>query len=440
MNQLRNPTGTKDLNPADVAIREYIVGIAKECFTNCGGVQIDTPVMELYSNVKNLYGEEFHKLVYRFKDEHDDLILRYDLTVPFARFVGTNGLKLFRRYQVGTVYRCDDPQISKGRYRAFMQADFDIAGADQNSGIFDIEILQLADNLLSKLLGTSTFTIRLNHKDIIVQYLTKLLVPSDKMQTVCSSIDKLDKRELDDVCRELTQKGLDGEIIMGIKKFISELLLNGGSPREILDYLKGFIDDATYILFSSVLDRLHLIGLSNIVFDPLLVRGLDYYTGIIFEGYYTDKLIMPTSICAGGRYDNLIGKFSNHGKIPAVGLSLGVERIVTILENTGLFKFPLKSADVYVASVGKNILNDRIKLCGELRKLNISTMMSHLENPKMKSQFSDVFTLGIKFMVVIGPDEVKSGKIRIKVIDSRSEEVYDRDVGINKLKQLIGSS
>lgn len=437
MSQLRNPTGTKDLNSYDLSIREHIINIAKKCFINFGGNQIDTPVMELYDNVKNLYGEEFHKLVYKFRDEHDELILRYDLTVPFARFVGMNGLRLFRRYQIGTVYRCDDPQIAKGRYRAFMQADFDIAGSDQGIGIFDIEILQLTEDLLTKLLGDS-FIIRLNHRDIIWQYLKKFNVPIDKLVTVCSSIDKLDKKSVDEICSELSQKGIDESVIISIKDFIGNLLINRSS-LETFEYMvqNNLIEGKTYEYFSELLNRLAFMGLSkNIIFDPLLARGLDYYTGIIFEAYYKDNNIMPSSICAGGRYDNLIGKFSNQGEIPAIGLSLGIERIAAIFENTKIVDNSRK-VKVYVSSIGKDMLNERIKLCNELRKCDIATMMSHIENPKMAAQFDDVFNNDIKYMIVIGRDEINSGKIKIKKIDSRAESTHDREDGINILKNLL---
>jgi histidyl-tRNA synthetase len=168
-----------------------------------------------------------------------------------------------------------------------------------------------------------------------------------------------------------------------------------------------------------------------------LARGLDYYTGIIFEAYYNDKKIMQSSICAGGRYDNLISKFSNHGQIPAIGLSLGIERIVTILENKQKYLFTKNNIDVYVASIGKDMLNERIKLCSLLRKYNISTMMSYLENPKMKTQFDDIFNYQVKYMIVIGADEIQSGKIKIKNISTKKEEIFDREQGINKLKELV---
>lgn len=440
MSRLRNPTGSRDFNSDDIAIREYITNIAKKCFINYGAEPIDTPIYELYENVQNLYGEEFNKQVYKFRDDHDALILRYDLTVPFARYVGANGLLLFRRYQIGTVYRLDDPQIVKGRYRAFIQADFDIAGND-GSGIFDLEILQLANDLLYKLLNDQ-YVIRLNHRDILYQYLQKLNVSNDNLGTVCSSIDKLDKKSVDEICTELKQKNIQDTVIDNIKNFINDLTKYKDTNNIIntfnhLDYLnqKKLIGKEIYDLFSILLNQLNFLGLlDRILFDPLLARGLDYYTGIIFEAYYLDKNIMSSSICAGGRYDNLIGKFSNKGDIPAIGISLGVERIVTILENITSSKLKSETKiKVYVASIGKELLLERIKLCNILRQNNVSTMISHLKDPKMKSQYDDVFSKNIPYMIIIGPREILSNTIKIKNMNLRTEETFDREEGIKKI-------
>ena len=165
---IRTPLGTRDLFGKDLLVREKIFDIAKKCFRLRNAVQLDTPVVELYTLVKNLYGDEFTKLVYKLNDGGgDDLILRYDLTVPLARYVATNGLKSFRRYQIGKVYRRDDPQISKGRYREFYQMDFDIIGDDQETCIYDTEILDLMVELLDKLIGCGTYSIKINHREIL---------------------------------------------------------------------------------------------------------------------------------------------------------------------------------------------------------------------------------------------------------------------------------
>jgi len=427
MNRIRNPVGTKDLDPKDVSIRNYILETTKECFRCYVTQEIDTPIMELYENIKNLYGDEFHKLVYKFKDDHDELILRYDLTVPFARYVGANGLKLFRKYQIGRVYRSDDPQAHFGRYREFWQADVDIAGSDQGSGIFDFEIVSLANDLLTRLLGTK-FIIRLNHRIIISQYLRALNVPTDMIAKVCTSLDKLDKKTIDEVCTELKQKDLDAKVIINIKEFINETQINKNIFQKM--YEQKMITDDIYIEFNKLMQRLKSIN-CKVIFDPLLARGLDYYTGIIFEASYDDKKIMPGSICAGGRYDNLIEKFSNHGHCPAVGVSLGVERIITILEAEER-KIESKPINiVYVASIGANALEERIKICALLRNNNIPTMMSHLENPKMGTQITELLNnKDVKYMIVIGNNEISNGTLTIKCIADKTQNEYKKNEGI----------
>ena len=428
--KFRCPTGTRDLDQADIFIRNYITNIAKKCFQNCGAIQIDTPVIELYENIKKLYGEEFNKSVYKLRDDTEDLILRYDLTVPFARYVASKGLSVFRRYQIGNVYRLDEPQISKGRYLAFQQADFDIAGSDQGSGIFDMEILKLADNLLSQLLGKN-FKIRLNDKSIIRQYLTKFGIEDDIFSTVCSSIDKLDKRTVVEICDELKTKGLDVIIIEKIRKFINDIAPSNNKLGYLLEH--DLIDKKSHDNLDKFISQ---IDSECVVFDPLLARGLDYYTGIIYEAYYNDSNVMQSAICAGGRYDNLIGVFSNQGQIPAIGLSLGIDRIVRILEEKH-FDISDSSKKVYVCSIGKNMVPDRVKLCTELRKRDVCAIMSYLENPKMKSQFDDVFNNKIEYMVIIGESEIKQGLIKIKTISSKLEETFDRDKGIIEIVSRV---
>jgi histidyl-tRNA synthetase len=180
----------------------------------------------------------------------------------------------------------------------------------------------------------------------------------------------------------------------------------------------------------NVLNKLNIID--NFVFDPFLCRGMDYYTGIIFEAMYNDKNIMSSTIAAGGRYDKMIGKFTNTGDIPAIGLSLGVERIAYIMENTN--SVDIKDIPkVYVASIGKDLISERIKLCCELRRLGLNVIMSHLSDPKMRPQFEEVFEGKIQFMVVIGKDEIDKDMLTIKDIFKNEQKKYPRAEGISFL-------
>jgi len=453
--QLRTPLGTHDLTTSDIQIREYIFNIAKKCFTSRNAEQLETPVIEQYNIVKNIYGQEFKKLVYKIpktnsidletsSEDDDDLILRYDLTVPFARYVGMNGLKVFRRFQIGKVYRKDYPQISHGRYREFYQCDFDIAGSDENTGIYDLEVLELANDLLKKLLNNN-FIIKLNHRQIIFEYLKNMSFEESSFNKISTILDKLGKKPQSEIFEELATISTNKDNIDNIKKFIDEIInmnkLNK-SAHNIIQFLEEnkFVSKPTLNIIANILNGIKELNFDNkIIFDPLLARGLDYYTGIIFESFYYDNKktnnIISSSICAGGRYDNLIGKFSNLKSIPAVGLSLGVERIVGILEiiYKNKFKKNNNSPQIYVCSIGDNMILERIKLCSIFRQNNIIAQMSHQSNPKMRKQFDYVFQNNIPYMIVIGNEEIKNKKIKIKIINKKEELTFDREEGIKYL-------
>jgi len=199
-NELRNAVGTVDLSGKSLKIRQKIISIIKSIFETTDAIELDTPIIELRSIVDQMYCEEFDKLVYEIvdydqnnNDEYCKQILRYDLTLPLARYCAMNGIKSLRRYQIGKVYRRDKPNINNGRFREFYQCDYDIVGDNLNSGIHDIEILELLVRILDKLIGRNTYKIKINHKQLLTNLLLSQNIPFDKINTVCSSIDKLDK-------------------------------------------------------------------------------------------------------------------------------------------------------------------------------------------------------------------------------------------------------
>jgi histidyl-tRNA synthetase len=447
MSHLSCATGMRDLNSNDVRIRDEIFGIAKDCYIKRGAQQIDTPAIEKLDLVKNLYGEEFDKLVYNLKDSSDesdksdnDLILRYDLTVPLARYVAMNGLKIFKRFQIGKVYRRDQPQISKGRYREFQQIDYDIIGDDLGTHTFDIEVLDLMHELLNKLIGNN-FQIRFNHREILYDFLKKTGIDTNKIITVCSSLDKLDKKTLEEINLELKAKLIPDEMIeklnIHINNFIEFSKIKDKTIQfnNVIEYLdkNDFINSKTKEIIDFIIRNLKSLGIiDNFIFDPLLARGMDYYTGIIYEANYCDLDVISSTIAAGGRYDKMIGKFSNSGDVPAIGLSIGVERIAVIREKM----FPVNSNNnpqIYVASAGKNMLEERIKLCSKLRRLGFRCVMSHTKNPKMGLQFDDVFNGKIPYMVVIGENEIANNRLTIKQMDTKIQSDLPFDDGIKYL-------
>lgn len=439
----QNPKGTRDFNTSDVLIREMIINKIKKHFEKYGGVPIDTPVIEYMKTVENLYGDEFNKLVYTLDDHNGEkLLLRYDLTVPCARYVANNGLTSFKRYQIGKVYRRDNPQICKGRYREFYQCDFDIIGTDYNQMLQELEIINLLDDIISDLLACN-YTIHINNKNLLQQILTKCGVIFNDINIVCSSLDKLDKLTKNELFNDLANKNIEDHVIKNIINIVDDVkLCSTMNNIELLEkiYTDGFISQEIFDCMKNFFKELDLF---RIKFDPLLARGMDYYTGLIYEVTFNDKNIMPSSIAAGGRYDNVLEKFSNKGHIPAIGLSIGVERIVTILESKSII-VNKNIPDVYVASVGKldnshnshnSISMERIKLCIELRKQNLIVESSYLENPKMRPQLNYVLENNIPYMIVIGENEIKNNIVKIK--DIKNKKQYD--VERNNIVPFINS-
>ncbi|XWV24954.1 histidine tRNA synthetase [Tupanvirus deep ocean] len=436
---ISNATGTRDLVGLDVQIRQKIISILRSTFESMDAIELDTPIIELKTLVDQMYGEEFNKLVYElvdYKEVDEDIprkqMLRYDLTVPLARYCAMNGIKALRRYQIGKVYRRDKPNIQNGRYREFYQCDFDIVGDDIGSGINDIEILDLMVRVLDRLLGRGTYKIKINNKKILVDILTGIGIDISKLSTICSSIDKLDKCSWDDLMPELESKGVTNEQISQLKSLLN---LSDGAGT-ILDKLSVYSDNKTIESMKKMFNILNMLGIMDaFVFDLSLARGMDYYTGIIYEAVYLDKSVMSSSIAAGGRYDKMIGKLGNYGDIPAIGLSIGLERIVRIIEQTNQNFCTEKNPTIFVASIGSSekVITERIKLCSELRSMGFIVAMSNKSNPKMAAQFEVVFNKKIKYMIIIGDREIDAGQLKIKDITTKVETTFSRSDGLEFL-------
>ncbi|KAJ1796321.1 Cytoplasmic and mitochondrial histidine tRNA synthetase [Coemansia sp. RSA 2399] len=448
---LKTPKGTKDYNDKEMSVRTKIFNTIVNVFEKHGAVTIDTPVFELKEILMSKYGED-SKLIYDLKDQGgESCSLRYDLTVPFTRYVAMNGISNIKRYHIAKVYRRDQPAMTKGRMREFYQCDYDIAGA-YDAMIPDAECVRVAVEILNKL-DVGSFVVKVNHRKILDAIFEVSGVPEPKIRMISSAVDKLDKLPWADVRKEMTEeKGLDGDVADRIGEYVqlkgaAELVAKLQSMPELMSSKKaqeGIADMALFFNYASIYGIVDYVS-----FDMSLARGLDYYTGIIYEAVLVEENVCPTeaqptatkgkevkdevaaidetqvrvgSIAAGGRYDNLVGEFSaaNHKKgkennVPCVGISFGVERIFSIVWNKMQAQTikPNRTA-VYVISVKDGLLEERMRIAAELWDNDIPAEFAYKTKPRMQTQYNVCDTSVIPWAVIIGKDEMEQGVVRIK--------------------------
>jgi histidyl-tRNA synthetase len=345
--------GARDFGPKQMHIREQVFSSIRRVFKRHGGVEIDTPVFELKELLTGKYGED-SKLIYDLADQGGELLsLRYDLTVPFARFLAMNSVGNIKRFHIAKVYRRDQPQPQRGRYREFYQCDFDVAGS-YSPMVADAEVITVATEILSDL-PVGRFCIKLNHRKLLDAIFELCGVPADKFRPICSAVDKLDKMPWSEVKQEMVEeKGLSSEAADRIGEFV----LHSGQPKELLCTFRQRALFGTHTAANQALNDLQLLfdyldamgSLQHVSFDLSLARGLDYYTGVIYEAVLLDGSSSSVgSIAAGGRYDNLVGMFSPSGvQTPCVGVSIGVERVFAILERKADESTTLQSTTIQV--------------------------------------------------------------------------------------------
>ncbi|GAB6033040.1 Histidine--tRNA ligase, cytoplasmic [Chamberlinius hualienensis] len=450
---LKTPKGTRDFGAQQMPIREKVFNNIITVFKRHGAVMLDTPVFELKEVLTGKYGED-SKLIYDLADQGGEILsLRYDLTVPFARYLAMNGVSSMKRYQIAKVYRRDNPSVARGRYREFYQCDFDIAGA-YDPMIPDVECVRIVTEILSQL-NLGSFLIKINHRQILDGMFERCGVPKDKFRTICSSVDKLDKTPWAEVKAEMiNEKNLEESVADKIGEYVKH---NG--RMELLDKLLQ--DDKLTAVKSAKagLDNMKLFlrycelygVLDHVSFDLSLARGLDYYTGIIFEAVLTEDVLKVTetdeqsgvgSIAGGGRYDNLVGMFDTKGKtVPCVGISIGVERIFAILENKSKAAGKLRTTEtqVYVASAQKNLCEERIKVCRELWDGDIKAEMPYKTNPKLLNQLQYCEENDIPLAIIIGESEIKDGVVKLRVVNNREEVTVSRKDLIQEIKSKLGA-
>jgi histidine--tRNA ligase len=390
----KSVTGMKDILPEEMFIRDYLINIIKKTYGSFGFTSIETPAMEHIENLLSKQGGDNEKLIFKIlkrgeklkleniKDENDlvDAGLRYDLTLPLARYYSNNQANLpnpFKALQIGNVYRADRPQ--KGRFRQFTQCDIDILG--EASNLAEIELILATTKALSEIAKGKHFSVRINDRRILMAMALYAGYDEDNIGNVFIILDKMDKIGMDGVKKELTE--LDGE--EKCSKYLSlfeGLKDNTEAVLSLKDKLKGFIEDGVLDSLCEIMDTVLEVNTNDfsLVFDPTLVRGMGYYTGTIFE---VSMEGFSGSVAGGGRYDKMIGRFTGNDT-PACGFSIGFERIITILLDAG-FKIPDESrkiAFLYEKNIDGNVLKNILKEASSLREAGNIVLVSKMNKNK----------------------------------------------------------
>ena len=445
MNKPSIPKGTRDFSPVEISKRNYIFNTIRDVYALYGFEQIETPAMETLQTLMGKYGEEGDKLLFKIlnsgnffnKLSDEELVernvlrlasqicekgLRYDLTVPFARYVVMHRDELqlpFKRYQIQPVWRADRPQ--KGRYREFYQCDADVVGSD--SLLNEVELMQIVDTVFTRF-GIRV-QIKINNRKILTG-IADVIGAADKIVDITVAIDKLDKIGIDSVNAELLNNGLSEEQVEKLQPII---LLEGSNESKlntIVDVLKDSktgmkgVEETRFIL-----DKLKAMGLKNeIQLDLTLARGLNYYTGAIFEVKALDTPM--GSITGGGRYDNLTGIFGMPG-LSGVGISFGADRIYDVLNTLDLYpKESITGTQVLFINFGEKETEYCLPIVAKARENGIRTEI-YPDTSKMKKQMSYANAKQIPYVVLAGENEMEQGKITLKNMITGEQQLVTPD-------------
>ena len=417
------PKGTRDFGQLEMARRNYIFDTIKGVFSLFGFQQIETPAMENIGTLMGKYGEEGDKLLFRIQNSGEKAALapekglRYDLTVPFARYVVQHREEIsfpFKRFQIQPVWRADRPQ--KGRYREFYQCDVDVIGS--NSLVGELELIQIVEEVYRRL-GINV-CLHLNNRKVLAG-ISEVIGAPDKMMDITVAIDKLDKIGVEAVNAELSERGLSNEAIEALQPILNL----SGSTTEKLTALRDVLANSETGLkgieeLETLFGLIEATGVKlNIELDLCLARGLNYYTGAIFEVKALDAQI--GSITGGGRYDNLTGIFGLPD-VSGVGISFGADRIYDVLTELDLFPKELQSAtQVLFATFGEEELRYALKWAKALREKGI-TIEVYPEPTKMKKQMGYADAKQIPFVAIVGGDEMAQNKVMLKNMASGEQK------------------
>ncbi len=432
-------SGFMELNPKDQIVFDRIKRTLEDVYQLFGFYPIDTPVLEKSEILLAKAGGETEKQLYRFTKGDTDVTMRFDLTVPLAKYVAKNYNELafpFKRYQIGKVYRGERSQ--RGRFREFYQADIDIIGDGDLSVVNDAEIPSIIYTVFTRL-GLEDFTIRINNRKILNGLFTVLGV-ADKTEDILHQIDKIDKIGAEKVIDELVESGLE----RAMAEKILDLLCGNESDDAALKKLEGFLGqnevfDIGYNELKDVMGYIASFGVpkNNFRIDLTIARGLDYYTGTVYETTF-NKHPEIGSICSGGRYDNL-AEFYTKNKLPGVGISIGLTRLFYILwEKEYLNKSISYPADVMIIPMVDD-MSKAVEISSVLRASNIRTQI-YVEKKKFKKMISYADALSVPYVIFLGEDEIQNNMLSVKDMLTGEQKSLTLDETIGYILENITAS
>ncbi|MHB1132251.1 MAG: histidine--tRNA ligase [Chloroflexota bacterium] len=429
--------GMRDFLPERMILRHYVMGQLRQVFERFGFEPLETPAIEYAETLEGKFGEEGDKLLYRFEDRGGRRVaLRYDLTVPLARVVALHGelIRPWKRYHMAPVWRAEKPQ--KGRYREFWQCDVDTVGT--TSMLADAEAVNVVFLALRQL-GFDRFIIKINSRKILAALAQYAGVPAAEAGSVYRAIDRLDKVGRDAVANELAAGGLTGDVVNRLLDLLAErgddqavLLATGARLAEFPLGVEGVAETEQLI---SYLEAAGVPAAYRQV-DLAMVRGMDYYTGPIFETVVEEPKI--GSVSGGGRYDKLVGLFSKED-VPATGVSFGLERIIDVIEELGMRPASVGRTvtQALVTVFSADMLPESIRLSSELRAQGLSTEL-YLGTERLGNQIRYAVRKGIPAAIILGPDEIAKGEAVLKDLSGESQRSLPRDEIVAAVRALAG--
>ena len=417
--------GFRDYLPEQMILRQEIIRRFRDVFERHGFDPLDTPAIEYIEVLTGKAGEN-EKLMYAFEDHGGRRVgLRYDLTVPLARVVAMHQAEIvfpFKRYHIAPVWRADRPQ--RGRFREFWQCDADIAGVESMAA--DAEIISVLSEGLAAV-GLDNTMVHISHRRLLERIAVSAGIPEAQAATVYRSVDKLDKIGADGVIAELVEGGIDPAAAETVLETIS---LSGTTAELLFELGRRMETDAAALAalaeMTQLFQLLDEMGVSSgkAVFDLTLARGLDYYTGPVFEAKVTEPKV--GSVAGGGRYEGLVGSFGSR-PVSATGVSLGLERIIEVVREHETIPIPSAVAEVFVPVIDRH-LGTAARLAGELRSTGVKTDLSLLEGKSLGEQLKYAGRRGIRLAAILGPDEMARGVVSVKdLVSGKQVEVqYDQ--------------